>query len=295
MRPYDMLQMSTVLLRVPVAEWGAVTSGWKREFRGQSGNASALWKVECPVPRVAFKLDSLGRYSAVLMLLGCVWRERLMGARFLDGVEVHASSSHAQPVRLSDRIGGEFGVRQTPRNQQASRADWSYTDGVYPPPRAPRASHGRPGPPHFPHVGGSPKLGVPRVRILRMQRPDGPRCTLDRPSHAATPPDAAPNRRRGGVVVCALSPDPLQSRDAARPLDDKCSRPVRRDQAGGPLWGVVTISVAEGKQLLVVDATWKPLDGDPRSASQTVDGYKAARALAHRWADQLAAGREPSS
>jgi hypothetical protein len=64
---------------------------------------------------------------------------------------------------------------------------------------------------------------------------------------------------------------------------------------GGPLRGVVTISVAEGKDLLVVDVTWKPLDGDPRSASQTVDGYKAARALAHRWADQLAAGREPTS
>jgi hypothetical protein len=64
---------------------------------------------------------------------------------------------------------------------------------------------------------------------------------------------------------------------------------------GGPLQGVVTISVAEGEHLLVVAATWKPFDGDPRSATQTVDGYHAARRLAHDWADELAAGREPSA
>jgi hypothetical protein len=66
---------------------------------------------------------------------------------------------------------------------------------------------------------------------------------------------------------------------------------------GGPLHGVVTISVApdNAEHPLIVDATWKPLDSDPRSLSQPVDEYTAARKLAHQWADQLAAGREPTS
>ena len=63
--------------------------------------------------------------------------------------------------------------------------------------------------------------------------------------------------------------------------------------AGGPLEGVVTIAVAtEGSDQLLVEAAWK-CNGDPRSTSATVTGYDAARALAHQWADQLAAGREP--
>jgi len=70
--------MSTVFVRVPVAEWGAVTSGRKTEFRAESGKASGLWTVECPVPCVAYRGDNLGRYSAVLMVLEAVWRERLM-------------------------------------------------------------------------------------------------------------------------------------------------------------------------------------------------------------------------
>jgi hypothetical protein len=64
--------------------------------------------------------------------------------------------------------------------------------------------------------------------------------------------------------------------------------------AGGPLDGVVTISVAsEGADQLLVKAAWEH-DGDGRSASETLTGYERARALAHEWADQLAAGREPS-
>jgi hypothetical protein len=63
--------------------------------------------------------------------------------------------------------------------------------------------------------------------------------------------------------------------------------------AGGPLEGVVTISVAtEGADQLLVEAAWK-CNGDPRSTSATFTGYDAARALAREWADQLAAGREP--
>jgi hypothetical protein len=63
--------------------------------------------------------------------------------------------------------------------------------------------------------------------------------------------------------------------------------------AGGPLEGIVTIAVATaGADQLLVEAAWK-CNGDPRASSATVTGYDAARALAHRWADQLAAGREP--
>ena len=74
------------------------------------------------------------------------------------------------------------------------------------------------------------------------------------------------------------------------------SGPFVSIKPGGPLQGVVTISVApEGAERpLVVDATWKPLDSDPRSVSQPVDEYTAARRLAHEWADQLAAGHEPT-
>jgi hypothetical protein len=73
-----MHQISTVFVRVPVGEWGAIRDGRKREFRAESGNASGLWSVETPVPCVAYKLDSQGRYSAMLMVLEAVWREPLM-------------------------------------------------------------------------------------------------------------------------------------------------------------------------------------------------------------------------
>ena len=65
---------------------------------------------------------------------------------------------------------------------------------------------------------------------------------------------------------------------------------------GGPLHGVVTISVTpdNAEHPLIVDATWKPLDSDPRSLSQPIDEYNAARKLAHEWADQLAAGHKPA-
>ena len=57
--------------------------------------------------------------------------------------------------------------------------------------------------------------------------------------------------------------------------------------------GSVAISVGSDGRLLV-EATWKN-NGEPRTASQTIDGYAAARNLAHDWADKLAAGREPQA
>jgi hypothetical protein len=65
-------------------------------------------------------------------------------------------------------------------------------------------------------------------------------------------------------------------------------------RAGGPFQGVVTISaIPDGKGRGLIEASWI-CSGDPRSVSTTVDGYDAGRVLAHKWADQLAAGREPS-
>jgi len=62
---------------------------------------------------------------------------------------------------------------------------------------------------------------------------------------------------------------------------------------GGPFDGTIAISVgSEGR--LLVEATWKN-DGEPRTASQSIEGYAAARGLAHDWADTLAAGREPET
>jgi hypothetical protein len=64
--------------------------------------------------------------------------------------------------------------------------------------------------------------------------------------------------------------------------------------AGGPLSGIVTITAlpAQGAHL-VVDANWRTIHGEPQTASAAIEGYNAARKLAHEWAGQLAAGREP--
>ena len=64
--------------------------------------------------------------------------------------------------------------------------------------------------------------------------------------------------------------------------------------AGGPLSGIVTITaLPEQGAHLVVDAHWRTIHGEPRTASGAIEGYNAARKLAHEWAGQLAAGREP--
>jgi hypothetical protein len=66
--------------------------------------------------------------------------------------------------------------------------------------------------------------------------------------------------------------------------------------AGGPLGGIVTLTaLPEQGAHLIVDAHWKTIHGEPRTASAAIEGYNAARKLAHDWAGQLAAGREPTS
>jgi hypothetical protein len=62
---------------------------------------------------------------------------------------------------------------------------------------------------------------------------------------------------------------------------------------GGSLDGSVAISVG-GDTRLLVEATWES-GGEPRMASRSIEGYKAARDLAHEWADTLAAGGEPDT
>ena len=83
----------------------------------------------------------------------------------------------------------------------------------------------------------------------------------------------------------------------ARPLDPwmTSSRgPFLTLNAGGQLGGIVTITaLPEHGAHLIVEAHWKTIHGEPRTVSAAIEGYNAARALAHEWAAQLAAGREP--
>jgi len=64
--------------------------------------------------------------------------------------------------------------------------------------------------------------------------------------------------------------------------------------AGGPLSGIVTITALPEQGVhLVVDAHWRTIHGESHTASAAIEGYNSARELAHEWAGQLAAGREP--
>lgn len=76
-QPYTQRHTSTVFLRVPRAEWAAVTVGVKREFRASCGKHSALWNVPTPTPAIAYTIDTFGRYDSAIMVLERVWREPL--------------------------------------------------------------------------------------------------------------------------------------------------------------------------------------------------------------------------
>jgi hypothetical protein len=83
-----------------------------------------------------------------------------------------------------------------------------------------------------------------------------------------------------------------------RPLDPwmTSSRgPFLTLNAGGTLGGIVTITALPGQGAhVIVEANWRTIHGEPRTASAAIGGYDAARKRAHDWADQLAAGREPT-
>lgn len=76
-RPWTQRHTSTVFLRVPRAEWSAVTVGAKREFRAACGKHSALWTVRLPTPAVAYTIDAFGSHASSIMVLESVWREPL--------------------------------------------------------------------------------------------------------------------------------------------------------------------------------------------------------------------------
>ena len=84
----------------------------------------------------------------------------------------------------------------------------------------------------------------------------------------------------------------VPDRPAATP-ETYPSGPFVSIRAGGPFNGVVTITaVADGNGRVLVEAAWTR-ENKPQSTSRILAGYDPARALAHRWADQLAAGTEP--
>jgi hypothetical protein len=66
-----------VFVRVPRAEWAAVTIGVKREFRAGCGKHSPLWNVATPTLAIAYTIDALGRHHSAIMVLEDVWREPL--------------------------------------------------------------------------------------------------------------------------------------------------------------------------------------------------------------------------
>jgi hypothetical protein len=93
-KPWTQRQASTTFLRVPSADWTAVRHGKKREFRAQSGRVSQLWNVECPLPVVAYRVDSFGRYDSELMVLEDVWQEPL-GAISPESLQAEGFESFA--------------------------------------------------------------------------------------------------------------------------------------------------------------------------------------------------------
>lgn len=77
-RPYRQTRTSTLFLRVPVAEWGLVKRGAKREFRAAPGSQSQGFDaVNPPMPVVAYSVDRQGRHDAKLMVLERTWKEPL--------------------------------------------------------------------------------------------------------------------------------------------------------------------------------------------------------------------------
>ena len=55
---------------------------------------SQLWNVACPIPVVAYRIDSCERYDSALMVLEAVWREPL-GAISPESLEAEGYESFA--------------------------------------------------------------------------------------------------------------------------------------------------------------------------------------------------------
>lgn len=76
-RPWKQRQARTIFLRVPVADWPAITADRKREFRASPRAVPQLWDIEPPMPVVAYTIHPQQGYLRELMVLEATWRERL--------------------------------------------------------------------------------------------------------------------------------------------------------------------------------------------------------------------------
>jgi hypothetical protein len=75
-KPWKQREARTVFLRVPAADWVAVSQGKKREFRAASGQVSGLHFVEPPTLVVAYAIRE-HRHDSQAMVLEKRWKEPL--------------------------------------------------------------------------------------------------------------------------------------------------------------------------------------------------------------------------
>lgn len=76
-KPFKQVQLRTIFLRVPSADWAAVKRGSKTEFRSLGGKTTQLWRVVTPTPVVIYRKSGAG-YDSQLMVLEETWREKLI-------------------------------------------------------------------------------------------------------------------------------------------------------------------------------------------------------------------------
>jgi hypothetical protein len=94
-RPFQQRQARTLFLRVPYADWVAVTRGAKTEFRASSGAVSKLWSVDPPTAVVGYRQHPAHGYDHELMVLEKCWVEPL-GAISPEGLEREGFASLAE-------------------------------------------------------------------------------------------------------------------------------------------------------------------------------------------------------
>jgi hypothetical protein len=94
-RPWKQRQARTIFLRVPVADWPAISKDRRREFRASPRAVPQLWDIDTPLPVVAYTVHPQQGHLYKLMVLEETWRERLedISAESL-AAEGHASFAH---------------------------------------------------------------------------------------------------------------------------------------------------------------------------------------------------------
>jgi hypothetical protein len=94
-KPYTQRQSRTLFLRVPHADWVAITRGVKREFRASPRSVSKLWDSEPPTPVVSYRFHPAHGYDAKLMVLEDIWIEPL-GAITPESLEAEGFETFAE-------------------------------------------------------------------------------------------------------------------------------------------------------------------------------------------------------